>query len=226
MSGEHERGESGDGSDGDGDDDGPEQCGRGGARDRPQADVRQRRCCCRGAARRRRDIPARAVRRRHGTVRIGQVDTHAPARRPRRSHSRHGRDRRARHHGHGRCRADATAPRPHRLRLPVLQPAADADGRAERRAAAQARRALGRGGLGHTPARERRSRRAQPSPAVRALRRTAAARRRRPRARQQARSGVRRRADRQPRLQDERRDPRADATVDRGVRPDDRDRDP
>ena len=54
--------------------------------------------------------------------------------------SRHRRDRRARHHRDGRRRADAPAPRPHRLRVPVLQPAADAHRRAERRVAAQARR--------------------------------------------------------------------------------------
>ena len=59
---------------------------------------------------------------------------------------------------------------------------------------------------------------------VRALGRSAAARRRRPRAGQQAGRRVRRRAHRQPRLQDERRDPRAHAPVDLRVRPDDRDR--
>ena len=94
----------------------------------------------RGPARRRRELPARAVRRRHGPVRLGQVDAHAPARRARQADLGHGADRRPRDHDHGRRRAHAPAPRPHRLRVPVLQPAADAERRAERRAAAQARR--------------------------------------------------------------------------------------
>ena len=46
--------------------------------------------------------------------------------------------------------AHAAAPRPDRVRLPVLQPAADADGRGEHRAAAVARRAQARPGVGST----------------------------------------------------------------------------
>ena len=49
-------------------------------------------------------------------------------------------DRRHRHHRAGRHGADEAAPPPHRLRLPVLQPAADADGRGERPAPARDRR--------------------------------------------------------------------------------------
>ena len=89
-------------------------------------------------------VPARAVRGRHGPVGLGQVDAHAPPRRARPAHRGHGQDRRHRDHGLRRQEADAPAPRQHRLRLPVLQPAADADGGAERRAAAHARRAQGR----------------------------------------------------------------------------------
>jgi ABC-type glutathione transport system ATPase component len=44
-------------------------------------------------------------------------------------------------------RADEAAPRPHRLHLPVLQPAADAHGGREHRAAAQARRRQARPGV-------------------------------------------------------------------------------
>ena len=59
--------------------------------------------------------------------------------------------------------------------------------------------------------RQGRPRRPAHAPPVRALGRPAAARRDRPRARLAADGGLRRRADRQPRLDDERRDPRAAA---------------
>ena len=64
---------------------------------------------------------------------------------------RPGRDRRRGDHRDGRPRADAAASQARRLRLPGVQPAADADGRGERRPAAVDRRredrpALGRGG--------------------------------------------------------------------------------
>ena len=63
---------------------------------------------------------------------------------------RHRRDRRPGHHGDGRQGADAAAPPPDRLRVPGLQPAADADGGGEHPPAArhrrpQDRRELGRG---------------------------------------------------------------------------------
>ena len=61
------------------------------------------------------------------------------------------------------------------------------------------------------------------SPSVRALGRPAAARRDRPRARLAADRHLRRRADRQPRLEDERRDPRAPAPLGARLRADDRD---
>ena len=61
------------------------------------------------------------------------------------------------------------------------------------------------------------------APAVRALRRPAAARRDRARARLEADGRLRRRADRQPRLEDRRRDPRAAPRGGRGDRPDDGD---
>src|SRR5262249_40104009 len=57
----------------------------------------------------------------------------------------------------------------------------------------------------------------------RALRRTAAARRDRSRAREPAHDRLRGRADRQPRLEDERGDPRPHARLRRRARPDDRD---
>ena len=60
-----------------------------------------------------------------------------------------------------------------------------------------------------------RARRPAQAPSVGALRRPAAARRDRARARLQADRGLRRRADRQPRLEDGRRDPRADARLGR-----------
>ena len=124
-----------------------------------------------------------------------------------------------------RQRADAAAPRAHRLRLPVLQPAADAH-RARRTSSCRSR----------SPAASPttawldelidagRPRRPAHAPAVRALRRPAAARRDRPRARLAADRAVRRRADRQPRLAHRRRDPRrcCGDSVDE-LRPDDRD---
>ena len=71
--------------------------------------------------------------------------------------------------------------------------------------------------------RQGRPRRPPQPPPVRALRRPAAARRGRPRARLAAERDVRRRADRQPRLDDQRRDPRPAARLGRHARPDDRD---
>ena len=86
--------------------------------------------------------------RRHGPVGLRQVDAHAHPRRPRPAH------RRARSPSPAiditrprRQRADEAAPRPHRLHLPVLQPAPDAHGGREHRAAAQARRRQARPGV-------------------------------------------------------------------------------
>ena len=116
----------------------------------------------------------------------------------------HGHDRR---HGDQRARRrrpDTAAPRAHRLRLPVLQPAADAERRGERRAAAVDRRREARRGVGARAAYEGRPRRAARPPPVRALRRRAAARRGRALARHAPDDPVRGRADRQPRLEDRR----------------------
>ena len=108
--------------------------------------------------------------------------------------------RRHRARGPARARAHEAAPRPRRLRLPGLQPPADAVGRRERRPAASSCRARRRRRLDRRAARHGRPRRSRQAPAVRALRRPAAARRRRPRPGHPAGDRVRRRADRQPRL--------------------------
>ena len=69
-----------------------------------------------------------------------------------------------------------------RLHLPVVQPAAGADGRGEHRPAAVDRRAQARRAPGSTARRDRRPRRPAHAPPGGALGRTAAARRRRARA--------------------------------------------
>ena len=119
--------------------------------------------------------------------------------------------------------ADEAAARAHRLHLPVLQPAADADGEGEHRPAAVDRRPEARRRVGRRAHRRRRPERAPVAPPVAALGRTAAAGRDRARPGVQADGHVRRRADRQPRLQDERRDPGAPAGLGLELRPDDRD---
>ena len=65
--------------------------------------------------------------RRDGAVGVGQVDADAHPRRPRQADLRHRHDRGHRDHDARRHRPDEAAARAHRLRLPVLQPAADAD---------------------------------------------------------------------------------------------------
>ena len=103
--------------------------------------------------------------------------------------------------------------------LPMLEregehpPAAHHRRREARRGVARAAR-RGRGPHGQALA-----------PSVGALRRSAAARRDRAGADLEADRALRRRADRQPRLDDEPRDPRAAASLGRRVRPDDRDGD-
>ena len=109
-----------------------------------------------GVGRHRRRRPARRLarraagraRRRHGPVGLGQVDarcTCSPAStsRPSGTVEIAGNDITTM----SRQRADEAAPRAHRLRLPVLQPAADADRRGERDAAAADRRQEGRRGV-------------------------------------------------------------------------------
>src|SRR5215210_3568571 len=122
-----------------------------------------------------------------------------------------------------RQRAHEAPPPTHRLRLPVLQPPADAHRPGEHRAPPQARRPQGGRGLARRGDRGRRACRPPPPPAVRALGRAAAARRSRPRDGLAADGRLRRRTDRQPRLEDERGDPRPPADVRRPLRPDDRD---
>ena len=106
------------------------------------------------------DIAARPPHRRHGPVGLRQVDADAHPRRPRPAHVGRGHGRRRRHHAPRRRRAHAAAPRPHRLHLPVLQPAADAHGGREHRAAAQARRRQAGPGVARRARRHGRPRRA------------------------------------------------------------------
>ena len=169
------------------------------------------------------EVRAGQADRRDGAVRLRQVDADAHPRRARQADHRHGRRLGHRDHDAQGLRPDQAAPPPHRLRLPVLQPAADADGGGEHHAAAVDRRREARSDVLRRSDREGRARRPAPSPALRALRWPAAARRDRSRARLEADGAVRRRADRQPRLVDRERDPRVDARLGRLVRPDDGD---
>ena len=90
------------------------------------------------------DVRRGSVHRHHGPVRLRQVDPAAPARRPRPAHVGRGVPRRHRDHVAQRQGAHAAAPRPDRLHLPVVQPAADADRGGEHRAADADRRAASR----------------------------------------------------------------------------------
>ena len=102
-----------------------------------------------------------------------------------------------------------------RLHLPVLQPAAGADGRAQRRGAVAADEALREGAAAQRRggADARRSRRSRQAQAGRAVGRPAAARRDRAGARQRPIAARLRRADRRPRPRNVRLDPRAAATA-------------
>ena len=106
----------------------------------PDASVRRRRLGRPRAAWRLARDPPRPVRRRDGPVGLRQVDADAHPRRPRYAYVGQGVGGRRGDHRHGRRRADAPASSQHRLHLPVLQPAPDADRAAERRAAAVDRR--------------------------------------------------------------------------------------
>ncbi len=75
----------------------------------------------------------------HGAVGLGQVDADAHPRGPRQADGRRGRDRRHADHASRRLRPDEAPTGAHRLRLPVLQPPADAHGRGEHPAAAHDR---------------------------------------------------------------------------------------
>ncbi len=170
---------------------------------RPPA-LRRGRRCRRRPRRRQRQLRARALQRHHGTVGIGQVHAHAHPRRARPPDRGLRPARRHRDHGPRRRRPDQAAPRQARLHLPVLQPDPGPHGRGERDAAAGDRRRQAGQGVDRPADRHRRPLRPPHPPPVRALRRTAAARRGRARARVASGGRVRRRADRQPRLEGER----------------------
>ena len=147
---------------------------------RAHATLRHGRVRRRRPARRLARSSRRPVHRRHGAVRLRQVDAmHLPA----------GRSPDRRHRAH-RPRGDLLDARPpahqaashaHRLRFPVVQPAADSDGGGEHHAAA-GDRALDDEGGRRPAARARRPDRAPRPQAGRAVGRPAAARRDRPRA--------------------------------------------
>ena len=141
---------------------------------------------------------------------------------PRQADRRPGLDRRRRGHLPRRQGPDQAPPREARVHLPVLQPRPGARRGREHRAAAADRRQRRRSGLARPAARDGRARRPRDPPALRALRRPAAAGRDRPGADLHARRRLRRRADRQPRLEVGQRRPRPAAQVGRRVRPDGR----
>ena len=115
------------------------------------------------------------------------------------------------------------APRAGRLRVPGLQPRADAHRDGEHHAAPRPRRPQARPDVARPRDRHRGPRRPARAPAERAVGRPAAARRRGPGAGQPADDHLRRRAHRQPRLAGQRGDPRVHAPRRRRPRPDDRD---
>ena len=169
-------------------------------RERPHPPLRRRRHRSERAPRRLARDRGGPPDRDHGPLGLGQVDADAHPRRARPAERGQGHDRRRRDHRHERQAADPAAPRAHRLRLPVLQPAADADGGGEHPAAALDRRREARARMARGAARHGRDRRPPHAPPLGALRRPAAARLDRPRADLEADGAVRRRADRQPRL--------------------------
>ena len=114
---------------------------------RPAQDVRARRQRRARPRRRGRRLRRRPVHRRHGPVGLRQVDPDARHRRARHRDQRHRLDRRHRpDHPQGQG-ADPAPPGPGRLRLPAVQPGADADRRREHRAADAPRRPHARPGL-------------------------------------------------------------------------------
>ena len=106
------------------------------------------------------------------------------------------RDRAARRRG-----ADATAARPHRVRVPVVQPGPDAHGRRQHHAPGDLAGTPRRPGVVRLSRRPARDRGPVVAPTERAVRRTAATRRLRAGADRAAGADLRRRADRQPRLE-------------------------
>ena len=170
-------------------------------RRRPDQDVRHGRRRRPRARRSQRRVRARPLHRGHGTVGVGQVDADALHGRARRADVRSCLHRRRRDRAARRRGADAAAARPHRVRVPVVQPGPDADAGENITlpgdlAGTPVDRAwfdylVGR--LGH--------RRPPVAPSERAVRRPAAAGRVRAGADRPPRADLRRRADRQPRLQ-------------------------
>src|SRR6056297_2742803 len=174
----------------------PARSGRGRAHLHPGARRR-------GAGAARRDLlrgPGR-LRRDRGVLGVGQVHAAEPARRARPAHRRPRALRRARRAGAVRSTARRAAQQPHRVRVPVVPPAAAADRVGQRHAAArlppgdQARASrAGRGG-----ARGGGARRPHDPPSHRAVGWPAAAGRDRTGAGDRSRAGAGRRADGQPR---------------------------
>ncbi len=165
-----------------------------------------------------------------GPVGLGQVDPPPGPRRPRPADERRGHPRGPDDQPAVRRRGHPAAPRPDRLRLPVVQPHPAPRRHRERRPAVHDRR-RGPDPRRAARARPRRHRARRPdrqgAPQARpAVGRRAAAGRHRPRPRHAAGAPVRRRADRQPRLHDRHRDPRRALALVRRARPDDRPRHP
>ncbi|CAA9310705.1 MAG: ABC transporter, ATP-binding protein, partial [uncultured Frankineae bacterium] len=149
-------------------------------------------------------VRLRLLPRGHGPVGIREVDAAALPGRARQRRQRPGARRGGLAGRHERQAADGPAPRPRRLRLPAVQPAADPDGRGEHPAPARHRGPLGRPGLVRPGRLRRRTGRPPQPPPDGAVRRPAAAGRLRAGADHPSRRGLRRRAHRQPRLQERR----------------------
>src|SRR5215211_1430804 len=184
----------------------PPLWGGGGRRPRPRG--------------RERGVRARPLQRHHGPFGLRQVNADAH---PGWSGQAHLGDRHARREGAHRARRrrlDEAAARQARLRLPVLQPDPRTKRRGERRPAALDRGPQARRRVARAADRHRRARRAADSPSGRALGRRAAAGGAGAGAGVEAGCRVRRRADRQPRLQGERGGAPAAAAGGRRVRPD------
>src|SRR4051794_1441792 len=197
--------------------------GRRRAGDGPRASLRRGRDRRGRPARRLARNRERTAHRGDGPVGIGQVDAHAHPGRPRPPDGRPRNDRRQGHHRRRRHRAHEAPPRAHRLHLPVLQPPADAHRAGERRPAGCPRRGQAGRRLGRRADRPGRPHRPALAPARGDVGRPAAARRDRAGAGLPPHDRLRRRADRQPRLDHERRDPRAPARLGDEPRADDRD---
>ena len=160
----------------------------------------------------------------HGAVRVGQDDAAQPDRRPRHADPA-APSRSAATASTCRAALSQVARAAHRLRLPALQPDAGADRRAQRRAAAAADRCRRPSGASACPDRARPGRPGRPREHYpRQLSgRPGAARRHRPRDRHRPDAAALRRADRRPRPQVRRRDPRPAAGAQPRARQDHRD---